>query len=517
MKKPNILFIMSDQHNAKVVGHQGHQCVQTPSLDRLATEGIRFDRCIVQNPICTPSRVSFFSGQYCHNHGYYALSGPTPLGLPSVFSVFRSAAYRTAAVGKIHCPKGWVESDADFFEDVAGTSYGGNTTYRHYLEERKLLDVYLLENKLRQSHADPDISDRLAEDPSGYRRICDARPSIIEYEDSPEGYSVRRAIEFMKASVDASHPFFAFVGFSKPHHIYAPADRFWRLYENREIPLPPNAWYDMKGKAPNLRGEAEYWRESDWAVCSPGDYQSARARKLRGYLGNVSHMDHAVGELMAWIDSSSLQEDTIVVYTADHGDFACEHGSMEKAPGISSDAIIRVPLIVRRPGETKAGKAVTTIVESVDLAPTLCALAGIPPMPTADGRDLRSAINGEDSDNGAREGLCENQWSKSFYKDNFHLVFYPRILFAEEYHDGFGELYDLAADPWEMHNLYFDERYARTVNDLERSLLARIITTTRPVTGGWGVSANCYDERYLEIDGKVAPSRYSQLETKHYI
>src|SRR5512134_1185753 len=94
-KQPNVLFIISDQHNAKVLGHRGHPDVKTPNLDRMATQGVRFANAITQNPICTPSRVSWLSGQYCHNHGYYGLSGPEPRGLPSVLGHFRRAGYRT--------------------------------------------------------------------------------------------------------------------------------------------------------------------------------------------------------------------------------------------------------------------------------------------------------------------------------------------------------------------------------------------------------------------------------------
>lgn len=92
--RPNVLFILSDQHNAKVLGHKGHPVVRTPHLDRMAAEGVRFDTAICQNPICTPSRMSFLSGQYCHNHGYYGLSGPNPNGLPSILGHFRQAGHR---------------------------------------------------------------------------------------------------------------------------------------------------------------------------------------------------------------------------------------------------------------------------------------------------------------------------------------------------------------------------------------------------------------------------------------
>ncbi|RKY64075.1 MAG: hypothetical protein DRP99_02825 [Candidatus Latescibacterota bacterium] len=125
-KRPNVLFIISDQHNAKVLGHKGHPDVKTPNLDRLAAEGVRFENAITQSPIGTPSRVSFLSGQYPHNHGYYGLSGPRPRGLPTVLGHFRRAGYRTAAVGKIHCPEYWVEDDSDLYlETCEGCSVGG--------------------------------------------------------------------------------------------------------------------------------------------------------------------------------------------------------------------------------------------------------------------------------------------------------------------------------------------------------------------------------------------------------
>lgn len=110
-KRPNVLFILSDQHNAKCLGHKGHPDVKTPCLDKLAAEGVRFDNAITQNAICTPSRICFISGQYAHNHGYYGLSGPNPDGLPTLFGHFRRHGYRTGAIGKIHCPEYWVEDD----------------------------------------------------------------------------------------------------------------------------------------------------------------------------------------------------------------------------------------------------------------------------------------------------------------------------------------------------------------------------------------------------------------------
>jgi arylsulfatase A-like enzyme len=109
---PNILFIMADDHAARAISCYGHGINHTPHIDRIAAEGVRLDHCYVSNSICTPSRVSFLSGQYAHNHGIYGLGGPTPRGVPRVLGQFRRHGYLSAAVGKIHCPAWWVEDDS---------------------------------------------------------------------------------------------------------------------------------------------------------------------------------------------------------------------------------------------------------------------------------------------------------------------------------------------------------------------------------------------------------------------
>jgi arylsulfatase len=498
--RPNVLFIVSDQHNAKVLGHEGHPDVQTPHLDRLAAEGVRFTGCITANPICTPSRVSFLSGQFCHNHGYYGLEGPGPRGLPTVLGHFRRAGYRTAAIGKIHCPAGWVEADSDCFHDTCGCSVGGRSPeYAAYLAERGLTEL--------EDHGG------LAEFGARGMQTVEGRPSKVSYEDGQEGWSVRTGIEFMQQCGAEGRPFIAHVSLPKPHQCYTPAQRFWDLYDEANLTLPPNADYDMAGKAPHLRGAAGNWRTGNWTLFEPRTFEAGRLRKLHGYLGNVSHVDHAVGELLTWLDASGVAEDTIVVYTSDHGDYACEHGIMEKAPGICADAITRVPLIFRWPGRFPAGHAARETVQTVDLASTLAALAGLEPLQTADGVDLAPMLGGEPGD-ASRVGVTECPWSKSIRKGKYRLVYYPRRMFVEEYPDGFGELYDLEQDPWEMRNLYFEPQHADVVQALTRDLLDWLVTTTRPatihgsiLTEAQGEQAETHYNHAVNADGKMHPSR----------
>jgi len=495
--RPNVLFILADQHNAKVLGCKGHPDVITPHLDRLAAEGVRFDNAITQNPICTPSRVSWLSGQYCHNHGYYGLSGPKPRGLPSVLGYFRGAGYRTAALGKIHCPEYWVEEDSDVFHETSGCSVEGRSKeYADYLAARGLTDL--------EDH------EALQEFGRAGMQSVDGRPSMVSYEDGQEGWVVGKAREFMDRCAKDEVPFFAYVSLPKPHQCYTPAKEFWDLYDQANLTLPPNADYDMKDKAPHLRKSARHWRTHDWRLFEPRTFEAGRLRKLHGYLGSVSHVDHAVGELVDWLDENNLGTNTIVIYSSDHGDYACEHGNMEKAPGICSDAITRIPMIWRWPGRFKDGHVAEEIVEAVDMAGTLCALTGLDAMETADGKDISHLLQGE-SGQVHRVGVTEFAWSKSVRKGKYRLVNYVDEMFPVEYPEGFGELYDLEADPWEMKNLFFDPQYAAIVADMQHELLNWLITTTRPATicpahNRETPQSTLHYESAVNADGKIDPS-----------
>ena len=500
MTRPNILHIISDQHNAKVLGHAGHPQVQTPHLDRMAAEGVRFTNAITQNPICTPSRVCYLSGQYPHNHGFYGLSGPNPGGLPTVLGHFRRAGYTTSAMGKIHCPEYWVEDDSDVFHETCAASVGGRSkAYEAFLRERGKLE---LEDHIGLT----EFGDR-------GRQSMEGRPSPLTFEESQEGWIADQTIAFMREAAERGRPFFAHASLPRPHQCTAPSREFWNLYEGLDLVLPPNADYDMALKAPHLRGSAENWRKGHWALLEPKTFEAARLRKLHGYLGAVSQVDHAVGQMLDFLRESGLAESTIVIYTADHGDYACEHGNMEKAPGICADAITRIPHLWWAPGRFAAGHAAPEIVETVDMATTLCALAGLEPLETGDGRDISHLLRGG-SGEVHRIGVTEFPWSKSVRKGQYRLVYYPPQTFPDEYPDGFGELYDLDADPWEMRNLYFEPDCAEVARDLHGDLLDWLVTTTRPATAHGVNTHRTFPStqshmRYhaqVNADGKINPA-----------
>ncbi len=500
MTQPNVLYIVSDQHNAKCLGHKNHPDVKTPNLDRLASEGTRFDNAITQNPICTPSRLSFLSGQYCHNHGYYGLCGPNPNGLPGIAGQFRSAGYATAAIGKIHLPEYWLEDQVDYYREVApGCSIGGAPEYLSYLDEHSGRERW------QQSEGKP----------GRWGQCIDGFPSTQPYEDSPEGYIAAETIQFMEQAQQSGKPFFIHASLPKPHQVYCPAQEFWDMYDQDALTWPPNLHYEMEGKAPNLKRTAANIRKGEWIQFEPNDLESGYRRKLRGYLGCITHMDYAVGQIIDALDRLGLADDTIVVYTTDHGDYALEHGPAEKAPGICADAITRVPMIWRYPGMVKKNHVCEELAELVDIPSTLCSLAEIRPMSTADGKDLSGLLAGG-SDPVHDIAVTEFAWSKSVRKGRYRLVWYPRERFPNDYPDGFGELYNLEADPWEMSNLYFQPEHQDKVREMQADLLDWLVTTTRPRTA---LPVKITDDdrlnpnvtvRYkcpIETDGKINPDR----------
>lgn len=247
-------------------------------------------------------------------------------------------------------------------------------------------------------------------------------------------------------------------------------------------------------------------------------------RKLRGYLGAVSQVDHAVGLMVDHLRSAGLAEQTIVVYTTDHGDYACEHGLMEKAPGIGHDAISRVPFLWWAPGRFKAGHVAPELAELVDVSTTLTEQAGLAPMQTSDGRSLSPILAGE-SREVRRAAVTEFAWSKAIRRGRHRYVHYARGYFPKEYPDGFAELYDLEADPWEMTNLAFEPGMSATVESMRRELLDWLIATARPATvHGVSNGAHWGDPQminrggtHVNSDGKINPNRLSGAAFKHYL
>jgi len=496
----NVLFVISDQHLATCTGYEGHPQAITPNMDRLAHEGVCFANAYTQNPICTPSRVSLFSGQYCHNHGYYGLSGPCPERLPGFLGHFRAHGYRTAGIGKLHTPndpQDWLLDQVDLYAE--SYNYGGkfacdNSAYFEYLDRLGLRDQ--------------EDSIRLPEFPGAQQD--EGRPSHLPYEHSVEGWCVQQAKGFIDESRAVGKPFCMEVSLPRPHQCYTPDPQFWDMYPD-DLALPPTLHQNASHRPPHFQRMVEGAKQWE-GLLEPKGVEHVRRRVWHAYLACITQVDYALGQLLDHLEQAGLAEHTIVIYGSDHGAYSGTHGVPEKAPGICAESVCRVPYLWRVPGVTKTGHVSRQLVENVDLAPTITALCGLPAMETADGKDITGLLQGDDI--AVRTvAVTENPWSKAVRWDDWRMVHYqPEMFDGQE----FGELYNLRDDPNETTNLFADPAHRDMVAEGRRRLLEWLIATTRVVSIWPAIdwSTRPYDYR-TAADGKESNTAGPSLRVEH--
>ncbi len=507
MKQKNILFLFSDQHNARAIGCYGNKEVQTPHLDKLAEEGVRFDNAYCNNPICTPSRISFLSGQYAHNHGYFGLMGPQIEQLPHIFSHFKKAGYATGWVGKSHTPAGWL-SNCDYIRDAMGYEKGITLEEASRLEGLQGRDdddysLYLKEKGLLRLREDKVLQEQF--DRFGHSRGqgVDAKAGSLPVDETVEAWCASETMEFIRDSNDRDKPFICWMSMPHPHQGWAPAKEFWDLYDEDALTLPPNAESDFSFRHPTAEKARKYYQENDeWRLYEPKDWESARRRVLKGYYASVSQVDDAVGRVLKGLKELGLEEDTIVIYSADHGDFAGEHGMIEKAPGIAFRCVTRIPLIMKCPGLIPENLTRRHLVESIDLFPGLVELCGLSEPDWIDGTSLTPVLMKDEPVK--KYAFTEHPLSKTVHTERYKFTHYQKEMCGGK---DFGELYDMKQDPWELENLFFREEYKSVVEELRLAVLDWLIQSSRHLTigpspyvwkgkdyGTWDLAPQLYDE-----------------------
>lgn len=303
---------------------------------------------------------------------------------------------------------------------------------------------------------------------------CEGMPSQLLYHDSQEAWAVRETIRFIKEC--GAQPFCLQVAFQRPHQPFTPAREFWDMYAN-DLALPATLNQSASGRPPHFQ-QAWQWFHGSKDTLEPQVFEEMARRLWHGYLGCISQVDYAVGELLAMLEESGLAENTIVIYHADHGGYSGVHGIQEKAPGICSDTVCKVPFLWRVPELAAVGQVCEQLVESIDLAPTLAALCALPPMETVDGLNLTPLLRGES--NPLREvAVTENPWSKALRWKHWRFVHYQPEMFDGQ---DVGELYDLSTDPDEACNLFHAPKQRETVQQCRRLLLEWLIRSTRVKT-----------------------------------
>ena len=489
--RPNIIFIMSDDHATNAISAYGGRLAEfykTPNIDRLAEQGVRMDGVFATNSICTPSRATILSGQYSHTNGVKTLGGKLNPDNPTIVSELKKAGYQTAVVGKWHLkaePK-----DFDYYNVLPGQG-----------------DYY-----------DPGFKEK-------GKPWVDGKAGKGE---KVEGYvtdiTTDISLKWLE-NRDRDKPFFIMIHNKAPHGPWKPARRHENQFEGQSVPEPaslrdrgnhgpgPEVVVDgIKGfqfgsSISRRYNERSYTRRFLHKASKSNKEKKAAGGKipplpsiseeelaeetgrayqhyLQNYLGTVSAVDENVGRVIDWVDANELAGNTIIVYTSDQGMMLGEHDYGDKR-WIYEESI-RMPFIVRYPDNIQAGSVSENLYTNVDIAPTLLAWAGIDTPGYMEGQDFAASLKQPGADSGA-EAIYYRYWMHMVHHYNpahygirtktHKLVFFyglPNKDSDEKFPPTppYWELYDLQDDPLEMNNIYHDPAAREIREKLKNQLLA---------------------------------------------
>ncbi len=371
-KSPNLLIITTDQQRYDALGINGNEHIHTPNLDAIAKSGVNFSNYYVNNPVCFPSRATLFTGRYPHSHkirnnGMY-LQSDREIHL---FRILKHAGYSLAYVGKNHLLRNEEFQNFDH-ADVWGFNHSDFWSNGETLNpaQKKYNDFEKKTNSaLRQKGA-----------------WAGARFHDFPDEDTKAWAKSTSAIDFLESRPD-DRPFCLYLSFYEPHAPHVAPRRYEKLYPPEEMVVPELAENELESKA---RRYTEKYNALKMPDAAREDYQ----RFISVYYGMVSFIDEQVGRVMEALREQRLLENTLIVFTSDHGDFCGEHG-MVKKDTVHLDSLLHVPLLISQKGRLAEGRTVDDLAEEVDVLPTILDLINIPVPHGVQGQSLRPMIEGE--------------------------------------------------------------------------------------------------------------------------
>lgn len=449
-ERPNILFIMSDDHAAHAISAYGSKINKTPNIDRIAAGGVRLENCFCTNSICTPSRAAILTGQYSHRNGVYTLNDRLDPARNHVGKELQSAGYQTAMIGKWH-----LASDPTGF-DYWNILPGQGVYY----------DPIFLEKGEKKQH-------------NGY-----CTDLIADF-----------SLNWLKQR-DRGKPFFLMCHHKAPHRPWDPAPKYKNLFDNQTIPEPENLLDHYEGRAASVAAVkmkvGEDMVERDVKQPLPKDLHGDALRKwayqyyIKDYLRCVQSVDDNVGRLLDYLDEDGSARNTIVIYTSDQGFFLGDHGWYDKR--LMYEESLRMPFLMRYPAAIRPGTLNRDITLNVDFAPMFLDYAGRKAPNEMQGRSFRENL----------ERRTPKDWRKSMYyrywmhnsndhhvpahygirTDRWKLIFYygkPLDMKGAQPPETTPdwELFDVQKDPRESKNLYHDPKYAKVIQGLKSELQKR--------------------------------------------
>lgn len=452
MKRPNILILYVDQQRYDALRANGNTAIITPHLDALARGGTNFDHCFVQHPLCMPSRASFLSGQYPGTLGITHMGVPFPTDVPTLPQMLGAHGYVSANIGKLHFLPHANRNHRQLhptygFDHLEISDEPGcyEDAYRAWV--RKKATQYLdqiscgMPPAAQQWNTLMNLTDTVNHPARDEHRM---RAFDAPAELTHSAFVAEQSMEWLD-NHQTGDPFLCIAGFYSPHSPWIAPQEFLDLYDPDKFELPASV---LEG--PNARPEAEV--RAAW----------------HGYYAMISEVDHHVGRILACLDELGLADETIVVFTSDHGEWLGEGGRYGKGyPG--EDCVSRVPLIVRAPGRN-GGETVSRIVEALDVLPTLFESAGLQIPPHLQGRSLWSE---DDEERGA---LMEATGWKSWRTRDYRYIIHE---------DGRELFYDLRQSPDSNADVSANTEFTAILSEHRRQLLRRLIERERPMERTW--------------------------------
>ncbi len=461
MKRPNILILYTDQQRWDALGANGNREIRTPNLDCLAAQGLNYHRHFVQNPVCMPSRVSFLSGQYPSQLRITHMAVPVPEDLVTLPHLLRPYGYTSANIGKLHflphaCRDHRDPHPSYGFDHLEISDEPGcyEDAYRAWVRRKapEALDRISvgLPPATEVWQKTMGIRDGIRH-PEEREPRTDAFPAPAELTHT--AFVAEQTMEYLRRR--RGEPFLCIAGFYSPHSPWVAPQEYLDLY-NRDALSVPRFPPEVEGR----RGE----RFGDDAL---------RLAK-QGYYAMVSEVDHHVGRILACLEEQRLAEETIVLFTSDHGEYLGEFLRFHKGfPG--EDCVGRVPLLVRWPaGLGTPGRSISHMVEAVDVLPSLLQWAGIPVPARLQGRPLPT-----DDSPAARtreSALLESAEGKSLRTERYRYV--ARA-------DGRECLFDLNAEFGEYRDVAGDPEQAPALSEMRGRLVQRLLEMERPLPRVW--------------------------------
>lgn len=465
--RPNILLIMTDQQALHTLSCYGAPVARSPHVDALAADGVRFTHACTPCALCTPARASLLTGLYPHGHGVLFNTGvysrfdedACGQGLTLYPSRLAEAGYRLGHQGKWHAGLTPTATEAGF-EGFSLRDYGGirhDPTFHQYLAER---------GRPRPMPHFEFVAEGGDPAKSGGNTSGWAEGDI---RSSPCHFITNLTLAQLDDFGVSDQPFFIGCHYWEPHAPYLPTEDFKDRYDPAEI----TEWASFREPA----GARSVWHRRMREEIFPGAAEATWeewSRVVARYYAQAAMIDHEVGRLVAGLKERGLYDDTLIVFASDHGESVGIHGGVFDKGGLAFEELYRIPLIVKPPaGAGVPGRTCPEWVSLVDLAPTLCGAAGTT-MPECHGRDLGPLVRGDPVDDWRDDLLAEDHGHRVMYAQRILWYQNYKYVFNPSDHD---ELYDLDADPAELHNRVADPAMASARRELRARLRQRLRDT----------------------------------------